>query len=43
MGGMHGINRFDSTCMSVPRRDIAKMETILRQRELAAELEASEE
>ncbi len=33
----------DHSRFRLVRRDIARMETILRQRELAAELEASEE
>lgn len=33
----------DHSRFKLVRRDIARMETILRQRELAAELEASEE
>lgn len=33
----------DFSRFKMVRRDIARMETILRQRELAAELEASEE
>ena len=33
----------DFSRFKLVRRDIARMETILRQRELAAELEASEE